>query len=165
MSARRYKGWAAWLLMLGAAVALLLVGILRDSGPRSESDRIDAITKRIACPVCAGESVFESRNAAAVNIRNKVQDLVEEGRLDDDAIIATIQQDSPVRLLLVPERTGIDALAWALPVAAGVVAFVGLGLVFRRWRRAADTVPTEADRALVDAARHASATDEPEGVG
>ena len=147
------KRWPGWLAMLGTVVALLLVGTLRDRGPRSENDRVDSITKRIACPVCAGESVFESRNAAAINIRNKVEDLVHQGKQSDDAIISTIQADSGVQLLLVPKRSGFEALAWALPVAAGVAAFAGLGLAFRRWKRAEDDVPTDEDRALVDAAR------------
>ena len=153
MSASRVKGLAGWLLALGAVVALLLVGTLRDSGPRSENDRIDSITKRIACPVCAGESVFESRNAAAVNIRNKVEDLVEQGRLGDDEIIASIEADSGGQLLLVPKRSGIDALVWALPVAVGVMAVVGLVLAFRHWRRVETVEATDEDRALVEAAR------------
>jgi cytochrome c-type biogenesis protein CcmH len=146
--------------MLGVAVALILVGVLRSHGARSENDRIDAITKRIACPVCSGESVFESRNAASVNIHNKVEDLVHVGKLTDSEIIASVQRDSGVQLLLVPQRTGFDALAWALPVAAGVVAFAGLGLAFRKWVSAEDAVPTEEDRALVDAARHEPGADE-----
>ena len=153
MSRSGVKGLAGWLLALGAVVALMLVGTLRDSGPRSENDRIDSISKRIACPVCSGESVFESRNAAAENIRNKVEDLVKAGRLTDDAIIATIEADSDAQLLLVPKRTGLDALAWALPVAVGVVAVVGLVLAFRRWRRDERGEPTDEDRSLVEAAR------------
>lgn len=153
------KRWPAWLLLLGVAVALVLIGALRDGATRTETDRVDAITKRIACPVCSGESVFESRNAASVNIHNKVEDLVREGRLNDSQIIATLQEDSSAQLLLVPRRTGLDALAWALPVAAGVVAFAGLGLAFRRWVRTEDAVLTEDDRALVDAARAAEGTD------
>jgi cytochrome c-type biogenesis protein CcmH/NrfF len=73
--------------------------------------------------------------------------------LNDAEIIAAVQKDSSVQLLLVPRRTGFDALAWALPVAAGVMAFAGLGLAFRKWVRAEDAVPTDDDRALVDAAR------------
>ena len=122
MNAEALKRWPGWLLMLGAVVALVMVASLRSHGVRSENDRIDSITKRIACPVCSGESVFESRNAASVNIHNKVEDLVHEGKLSDSEIIASVQRDSGVQLLLVPERTGFDALAWALPVAAGVVA-------------------------------------------
>jgi hypothetical protein len=37
-------------------------------------------------------------------------------------------------------------------VGVFVCAVAGLVVAFRRWRRAADTVPTDADRALVDAA-------------
>ena len=153
MNAAALKRWPSWLLMLGIAVALILVGTLRDGGARSENDRIDSITKRVACPVCSGESVFESRNAASVNLQNKIEDLVREGRLSDAEVIASVQRDSSVQLLLVPKRTGFDAMAWALPVAAGVVAFAGLGLAFRKWVRAEDGVPSDEDRALVYAAR------------
>ena len=147
------KRWPGWVLMLGAVVAVMMVASLRSQGVRSESDRIDSITKRIACPVCSGESVFESRNAASVNIHNKVEDLVRAGTLSDSEIIASVQKDSGVQLLLVPRRSGFEALAWALPVAVAVMAVVGLGLAFRSWKRAADTVPTDEDRALVEAAR------------
>ncbi|MEY2446371.1 MAG: hypothetical protein QOE00_2951, partial [Ilumatobacteraceae bacterium] len=41
------------------------------------------------------------------------------------------------------------ALVWALPAAALVCAVVGLGVAFHRWKRAADTVPDDADRRLV----------------
>jgi len=157
MNAAALKRWPSWLLMLGIAVALILVGTLRDGGARSENDRIDSITKRVACPVCSGESVFESRNAASVNLQNKIEDLVREGRLSDAEVIASVQRDSSVQLLLVPKRTGFDAMAWALPVAAGVVAFAGLGLAFRKWVRAEDGVPSDEDRALVDAARQTGA--------
>jgi len=158
------KRWPSWLLMLGVAVALILVGTLRDQGTRSESDRVDSITKRIACPVCSGESVYESRNAASTNIHNKVEDLVRQGSLSDAQIIAAVQKDSSVQLLLVPKRTGFDALAWALPVAAGTMAFAGLALSFRKWVRAEDAVPTAEDRALVEAAQ-AAQHDEPGGTG
>ncbi|MSX21814.1 MAG: hypothetical protein F2795_05830 [Actinobacteria bacterium] len=160
MNVAALKRWPSWLLMLGIAVALILVGTLRDGGARSENDRIDSITKRVACPVCSGESVFESRNAASVNLQNRIEDLVREGRLSDAEVIASVQRDSSVQLLLVPKRTGFDAMVWALPVAAAVVAFAGLGLAFRKWMGAEDGVPSDEDRALVDAARQTAPDDE-----
>jgi hypothetical protein len=42
-------------------------------------------------------------------------------------------------------------------VAVFVCAVAGLVVAFRRWRRAVDAVPTDADRALVDAALHPDA--------
>jgi cytochrome c-type biogenesis protein CcmH len=139
--------------MLGVVVALLVVGVLRDSGPRSQSDRVDGITKRIACPVCAGESVFESRNVASENIRRKVESLVAEGRLSDGEIISSIQADSNVQLLLVPRRSGLEAMAWALPAAVAVIAVAGLALAFVRWHRAAEVMPSDDDREMVERAR------------
>jgi cytochrome c-type biogenesis protein CcmH len=146
------KRWPGWLVLLGAVVALICVGTLRAHGARSENDRIDSIAKRVACPVCAGESVFESRAAAAVNIHNKIEDLVHQGKLSDSQIIASIQADSGVQLLLVPRRSGFEALAWALPVAVAAMSLAGLGLAFRRWMVTQDAVPTDQDRALVAAA-------------
>ena len=48
----------SWLLLCLSAVALLAFGSTRDSGPRTQADRIDAITKVLACPTCSGESVY-----------------------------------------------------------------------------------------------------------
>jgi cytochrome c-type biogenesis protein CcmH/NrfF len=82
--------------------------------------------------------------------------------VSDDQIINFIEQRFGSKVLLVPRATGIDALVWALPVAALVCAVVGLGVAFRRWKAAADTIPDDADRELVAAALAGDA-DEVEG--
>ena len=50
-----------------------------------------------------------------------------------------------------PEATGFEALVWVIPTVAFVIAVVGLGFAFRRWRDEAAAVldPTDADRELV----------------
>ncbi len=68
----RLKAWPSWAAMFVVAVALLAVGSTRDSGPLSPGDRIDAVSRRVACPVCDGESVFESRNPASEAIRAEI---------------------------------------------------------------------------------------------
>lgn len=140
------KRWPGWLALLFVVVALLVVGYVRETGPRSSQERIEDISKRLACPVCDGESVFESSNASSTAIRTEIRRQVTGGTATDDQIIAFIEDRFDGNLLLVPKATGIDALVWALPVAAFVCAAAGLGLAFRRWRLAADTVPDEADR-------------------
>ena len=69
---RRVKSWPAWVLMLLSVVALLAVGIGREAGPSTPEERIDAISKRLACPVCDGESVFEYRGSASQAIRQEI---------------------------------------------------------------------------------------------
>ncbi|MFK8024915.1 MAG: cytochrome c-type biogenesis protein CcmH [Ilumatobacter sp.] len=151
---RRLKSWPGWVLMVFVVVAFLAVGATRGSGPQTQADRVDELTRRIACPVCDGESVFESQNNASRALRNQVTDLVRQNELSDAEILNLIDTRNQGDLLLVPETSGLDALVWALPATAFVVGTTGLALAFRRWRLEADALsdPTDADRALVDAA-------------
>lgn len=146
---RSLKAWPSWVLLLFVVVGLLAVGAGRDSGPRTPRDRVDDISRRLACPICDGESVFESRNADSEAIRAEITRQVGSGTVSDDQIINFIAQRYGAQLLLVPRATGIDALVWALPAAAFVCGVAGLAVAFRRWKSAADTVPDDADRLLV----------------
>ncbi len=148
----------SWLLVLFVGVGALAVGATRDRGPLDPGDRIDAISRRIACPVCDGESVYESRNPASEAIRSAIREGVRGGALDDDAVIAGVAEAYGARVLLVPRATGLDALAWALPVTAAVVAIAALGAAFRRWRVESATIgeATEEDRRIVERLRAAN---------
>ena len=148
----KLKRWPSWVLLVFVVGGLLAVGAARDSGPRTPKERVDDVSRRLACPICDGESVFESRNAASQAIRIEIARQVNAGTASDDEIIAYIAQRFTSKVLLVPRATGIDALVWALPAAALVCAVVGLGAAFRRWKAAADTIPDDADRQLVAAA-------------
>jgi cytochrome c-type biogenesis protein CcmH len=164
--ARRIKSWPAWMLMGLVVVVLLTIGSTRDDGPRTQSERIDAISKRVACPTCDGESVYVSRASAAESIRNQIARDVAAGRLADDEIIANIAASFQAKVLLVPRATGFDALVWVLPIAVGVCAVAGLAAAFRRWRLQQGAVPSDDDRALVDdllAGGRAVATDDDDG--
>jgi cytochrome c-type biogenesis protein CcmH len=149
---KQVKRWPGWVLLAVVAVGLLAFGATRDNGPRTSEERVEEISKQLACPICDGESVFESRNTASVAIRVQIKEDVIAGTMSDDDIITKVAQVYGARVLLVPQGSGVDALVWALPVLAFVCASAGLVVVFRRWKRAADTVPTAQDRALVDEA-------------
>lgn len=149
----RLVGWA----LLGVVVvALLAVGIVRDRGAESSQDRADDVARRIACPVCDGESVFESRNNASEAIRAAIDERVTAGRQSDDQIISYIESRFGGQVLLVPRATGIDAVVWAVPAGALAVALAALVLTFRRWSAQPHLAPTDSDRELV-----ASAMEEP----
>lgn len=149
---RRAKGWPGWIVLAIVALGLLLVGTTSEATPRTAGDRVEDISKRLACPICDGESVFESRNNASVAIREEIETQVESGQRSDDEVITYIEQRFGSRMLLVPRASGFDALVWILPVVALVCAVAGLAVAFRRWKRAADAMPTDDDRVLVDAA-------------
>jgi len=142
----------SWIFMAAIASALLIFGGLRDSGPLSQQDHIDAITMRLACPTCQGESVYVSRASAAEAIRAEVARQVGSGLRTDDETIAYIEQRFGGQVLLVPRSTGIDSLVWALPVAALIAGAAALVIVFRKWRTSDDGTASAEDSALVDAA-------------
>lgn len=145
------KRWPSWVLLLFVVVGFLAVGSTRDSGPRTPDERIETISKRVACPVCQGESVYESRHPTSENIKDAIQARVLEGVLDDDEIIQSIVGARQGQELLVPTADGVEALAWALPATAFVVGVAGLAVAFRRWQRNSEALApaTEEDFALV----------------
>jgi len=154
------KSWPMWMLMAVLVVALLAVGSTRSDGPRTQEDRIDSISKRIACPTCDGESVFVSQASASQAIRNEIARQVAEGLQTDDEIVGFIEQRFGGQVLLVPKATGLDALVWALPVAVFVCSVAGLVVAFRRWKRQQGGEATDEDRAIVAALLADDPTDE-----
>ena len=150
----KLKRWPGWVLLVVVIAGFLAVGATRSTGPESQEDRVDAIARRVACPICDGESVFESQNNASQAIRNQVQQLVADNDLSDAEIIAFIETRYGAQVLLVPKASGFDALVWVLPAVAFVCGLAALVVVFRRWKREAGDMrePTDDDRALVEAA-------------
>lgn len=157
---KKLKSWPVWMLMGLLVVALLTVGTTRDSGPLTQSDRIDSITKHIACPTCDGESVYVSRASAAEAIRNQVARDVSAGKMTDDEIIGSIADRFKAQVLLVPRATGVDSLVWILPIAVFVCAVAGLWVAFRKWRTANRGEATDDDVALVEKLLAEDPTDE-----
>ncbi len=157
----RAKRWPGWVLLVFVLAGFLAVGTTRDTGPQSQEDRIDELAKRVACPICDGESVFESQNNASVALRNQLAELVAENDLNDGEIVAFIETRYGAQVLLVPKATGFDALVWVLPAVAFLCGLAALVVVFRRWKREAgdQTEPTDDDRALVEAALAADRED------
>lgn len=154
----RVKRRPGWLLLLVVVVSVLVVGSTRSSGPQTQEERIEQVAQRVACPVCDGESVAESRNNASQAIRNEIDSLVRSTALTDDQIVAGLEDSYGARILLVPRSSGFDALIWVLPAVAFVCGVAGLAVAFRRWKleAAASSTPTDADREIVAAARRST---------
>lgn len=131
MLTRRRLVWVAITL---ATAGLLAFGAVRDTGPLTQQDRIDSITKRIACPTCDGESIYVSQASASQSIRAEVARQVGDGVRTDNEVVAYIADRFGGQVLLLPRASGVDALIWILPVVLTVVLVVALWWTFRRWR-------------------------------
>jgi cytochrome c-type biogenesis protein CcmH len=145
----RRAGWLALAVVTAGALAL---GTLDAGGPRAPGDRARDLAESIACPRCDGQSVADSDAEASKVIRGLIEQRIAEGASDaqirDELAAAYGEQ-----VLLTPGGSGVAGLVWALPVAGLVAAGAGLVVAFRRWRSPGATRASEADRALVAAAR------------
>ena len=141
--------WAVLVLVLAGA---LVLGTRVDRGPRSDDERVEALTSSFQCPTCRGQSVRDSAAPVATAIRSEVARRVEAGE-SDDAIRAYVVSRYGEAVLLNPPRDGLAGLVWALPVVALVAAGAGLVFAFRRWRSEPGQVVSDADRLLVERAR------------
>ena len=146
------KRWPGWVLLVLVVVGFLAYGSTKDAGAQTPEERVEEISKQLACPVCGGETVYESRNSTSASIRAEIKLQVSTTDASDDQIIAYIVQQFGAKTQLLPKASGFESLVWVLPAVALVCAAVGLFFSFRRWRTNVDTVPDDADRARVEAA-------------
>lgn len=127
------KKWGPWFLMVVVILASLSVATFGSQAPKSESDRIDAISDDVRCPTCRGQSVRESNAPAAQAIRGEIARRVRSGE-DDDSIYAYLVSRYGQRVLLNPPDSGAGALVWALPAVGVVIAIAAVSAAMWRWR-------------------------------
>ena len=144
--------WASWLVMGVVLLVGLVAAAQPDDAARTPEDRIFAIARTTKCPTCRSQSVAESEAPIAKEIRADIARRVEAGESDDE-IRDFLRSRFGEEVELRPSATGVTGLVWVIPVVATVLAAFGLGLVFRRWRRATSVEATDEDRALVAEAR------------
>jgi cytochrome c-type biogenesis protein CcmH len=146
------KRTLGWLALAVVVMSALVIGVMDRDGPRTPEERARNIGETISCPVCDGQSVADSDAAPARSIRVFINEQIDAGRTDAE-IRADVDRRFPESLLLTPQRSGVAAIVWVLPVVVLVLAVAGVGYAFVRWRdmpRGREATP--ADHALVDAA-------------
>ena len=148
---RRYRR-IGWLLVLIIVSAALVASVVADDGPATQSERAYEIKSTMLCPVCDGQNVLESNAPVAAAIRAQVDDLVAEGRSDDE-IRAWMARQYGSDVNANPPRSGLGAIVWVLPVLVGVMAVGLLVLAFARWRSGREIEPSEEDIRIVQALR------------
>lgn len=143
--------WIQWGGIALIVLVALVVGSLRETGPRNDAERVTAVARTIKCPTCQGESVAESDAGPSREIRRDIAERVQKGE-SDDQIRAYYADRYGDQILLTPPRSGVGALVWVIPVIVVVAALAGLVALFRRLRRQPRLKATDADRELVDRA-------------
>jgi cytochrome c-type biogenesis protein CcmH len=140
--------WGAWMAIAAVVAISLAVGTVSSASPKTNADRLLAISQSLRCPVCSGESVAESNVSVSVDIRADIAKRIDQGQTDDQ-IRQYYADHYGEYILLTPKSTGVTSLVWIIPVVGLVLAFAGLAVAFQRWKVRGEVHATAADRELV----------------
>jgi cytochrome c-type biogenesis protein CcmH len=142
---------------------IVLVGLVAsiDTTPRegASDERLFALSARLKCLQCVGESVSASQAPLAVQFRDEIRAQMREGRTDDE-ILNYFADRYGQEVLLTPPSSGAGGLVWVIPVVAVAAAVLLLAGVFRRWRAERGELHATAEDeelvagALADRSRH-----------
>ena len=118
-------------------IVMLMVGCSFSSVTQiSEVERRStSINKMLMCPVCPGESIDQSQNDLAINMKRIVKEQIAEGKTDKQILNYFVQRYG-VLVLMEPPRNGLGILVWTVPlVAFGVAIMAVLFSLFLMKRR------------------------------
>ena len=111
----------------------LVAASIADDPPATDGERAYEIKATTLCPVCDGQNVLESNAPVAAAIRAQVDELVSEGRSDEE-IRGWMARQYGKDVNANPPRTGIASLVWIAPVFVAVASAAFLVFAFRKWR-------------------------------
>jgi len=134
--------WGAALLVL-----VLLASCVRASGIPDIERRAQQLNQGIMCPVCPGESIDQSQNPLAVQMRDVVREKLEEGWSEQQVKEFFAERYGP-SVLMEPPASGVGIAAWVVPPIAVVGGIVAVMLVMRAMSRGRRPIPE--GRAVVD---------------
>ena len=125
------------LLALVAVVFSTACAAMSDPDLPDIERRATALNKALMCPVCPGESIDQSQNPLAVQMRAVVRDMLEEGRDEDEIKTFFVDRYGP-SVLLQPPSEGFGLAAWIVPPLGFGLAVVALLLTLKWMRMSAD---------------------------
>ncbi len=130
--------------------------------------RASALNKAIMCPVCPGESIDQSQNALAVQMRAIVDEKLAEGWSERQIKDFFVERYGP-SVLLEPPAAGFGIAAWLIPPLAFALAIASL-LLTLRWMRKSSEPRTEQETEDAERMRYvsrleAATRNDPENAG
>ena len=105
-----------------------------DPGVPDAERRASELNKAIMCPVCPGESIDQSQNPLAVQMRAIVDEKLALGWSEREIKDFFVERYGP-SVLMEPPSTGFGIAAWVVPPLAFALALASLFFTLRWMRR------------------------------
>ena len=131
------------LLALLAIVANLYTASLVQAQNYPTDDEVNAIAKKLYCPVCPNTPLDVCETQACADWRAQIRDQLAEGWSEEQVMAYFVEQYGE-RVLAEPERSGFNSLIWILPVVAVALGLFVAVQVLRSWHRAQNTAAESA---------------------
>jgi cytochrome c-type biogenesis protein CcmH len=118
------------------AASLLAVVVVRaqEGEPRVPTDdEVNAIAKKLYCPVCPNTPLDVCETQACKDWRAQIRDQLAAGWNEQQIMDYFVQQYGE-RVLGEPQRSGFSSMVWVLPLIAVLMGLVIVWQVLRSWR-------------------------------
>lgn len=78
-------------------------------------DRVREISHQLRCPTCQAQSVKESEAGLSVNMKNKIREMLKEGRSEKEIISYFVDRYGEW-ILRSPKKEGFNLVLWVTPL-------------------------------------------------
>ena len=115
-------------IILFVVMAPSVPSVYAQTPPLDESleEEAQAIDRMIMCPVCPAETIDQAQVEISFQMRAVIREMLAEGRTREEILDYFVDRYGP-DILAAPPKSGVNLLAWILPIV-GVAA--GLGALF-----------------------------------
>ena len=131
MQSSRSKNLWAVIVLVGLLAGLLMVGVAGAQGGQVTDDQVNAVAKRLNCPVCENVPLDVCETQACVQWRDLIRQKLTAGEKPEQ-VIAYFRDTYGDRVLQEPPRSGFTALIWILPFVGLIAGVAILVVVLRR---------------------------------
>jgi len=113
-------------------VLYILIYLTSCSGYEEDnfSNRTTKLNKNIMCPVCPSETIDQSQNILAVQMRSIVKEKINEGWTDLQIKNFFVERYG-ASVISTPPKSGIDLIAWIFPPVVATITIIGLYIFLR----------------------------------
>ena len=120
-------------LTLGLVLATALGAEAQEGGEFPTDNDVNAIAKKLYCPVCPNTPLDVCETKACQDWRAQIRDQLAAG-WSEQAILDYFVAQYGERVLAEPQRGGFTSLVWILPVIAAAGGLAAVIEVIRRWK-------------------------------
>lgn len=121
------------LVLLIIASGLYVTAIVQAQENMPTDDEVNAIAKKLYCPVCPNTPLDVCETQACADWREQIREQLAAGWTEEQVMGYFVEQYGE-RVLAEPERSGFTSLVWILPIVAVLLGLFVAVLALRSWR-------------------------------